>query len=595
MKSDKKMAIMVTAIIALSAFLMSATPVSAQGPDLNVTEITVNYDASSLGGRAVGPEPGPGVHTECNNLSAVIEEGNGVDVESPFNVTFEVDGATLCTMGVPGLTGGSTKTVYCNCSWYPYAGDDFAINVTVDSNKEISESDETNNTMWNNGTVVSNGYKGNGWQGPDMNLINEQCHDQDTINLTYSVGDSEYVSGYTYWTDYTANWTTSDLPVPDGANIEKAMLYVYYTWDTVTVMPDNVSLVFNGNNVALARHYSDRKGFGGSNYPSGMLVYNVLNNFAATGPNNAILTKAVAAEKVSMRGMLLMVVYNHPDEPERIICIDEGYDMLYAIDSYAVTSEEATTYAPFTCCEPVLVGELGKATLIAVAPSAKDGDDKNRLSFNDGLWKGIWDHYESNTQLGIAEANVLAYLKTTDNRANFQSHIPAGGNKGDCMDASNAFLILEKPCQTGEATDYTGLTKGVYTTGEDVHATGSGFDTSIVDMNIYVFDDYTWTDGDNITGYTEYASLIDEPTDGEGNIGPVVIWPNPIPGEYDIFFDANKNGVYDAGTDAVDHWAHPGFSVVGRVPALTPIGLIALVGLLTIIATSTILRKRKKR
>ena len=195
MKSDKKIAIMVTAIIALSMFLMSVTPVSAQEPDLNVTEITVNYDASSLGGRAVGPEPGPGVHTECNNLSAVIEEGNGVDVESPFNVTFEVDGATLCTMGVPGLTGGSTKTVYCNCSWYPYAGDDFAINVTVDSNKEISESDETNNTMWNNGTVVSNGYKGNGWQGPDMNLINEQCHDQDTINLTYSVGDSEYVSG----------------------------------------------------------------------------------------------------------------------------------------------------------------------------------------------------------------------------------------------------------------------------------------------------------------------------------------------------------------------------------------------------------------
>jgi hypothetical protein len=74
----------------------------------------------------------------------------------------------------------------------------------------------------------------------------------------------------------------------------------------------------------------------------------------------------------------------------------------------------------------------------------------NRLSFNAGLWNGIWDHYEAATQLGIAEANVLAYLKPAENRANFQSHIPAGGNKGDCMDASNAFLILEKkgeiPC-----------------------------------------------------------------------------------------------------------------------------------------------------
>ena len=79
--------------------------------------------------------------------------------------------------------------------------------------------------------------------------------------------------------------------------------------------------------------------------------------------------------------------------------------MLYAKDTYAVTSEEATTYAPFTCCEPVAVEEIGKATLIAVAPSAKDGDDMNRLSFNDGLWNGIWDHYEAATQLGIAEAN----------------------------------------------------------------------------------------------------------------------------------------------------------------------------------------------
>jgi hypothetical protein len=198
-------------------------------PDLIATEITVNYDAPSLGGRAIGPERGPDVHTECNNLSAVIEENNEVDVESPFDVTFEVDGTTLCTVRVPSLTGGTTKTVYCNCSWYPYAGDDFAINVTVDSNHEIPESNETDNTKWNNGTVVSNGYKGDGWQGPYKNLIDEQCHDQDRINLTYSVGDSKYVSGSTHWTDYTGSWTTTDLPVPDGATIQKAMLYVYYT------------------------------------------------------------------------------------------------------------------------------------------------------------------------------------------------------------------------------------------------------------------------------------------------------------------------------------------------------------------------------
>jgi hypothetical protein len=86
-------------------------------PDLNVTEITVNYDAPSLGGIAIAPEFGLGVHRECNNLSAVIEEDNGVDVGSPFNVTFEIDGDRIkCSpVRVPGLTGGANKTVYCNC------------------------------------------------------------------------------------------------------------------------------------------------------------------------------------------------------------------------------------------------------------------------------------------------------------------------------------------------------------------------------------------------------------------------------------------------------------------------------------------------
>ena len=593
MKSDKKIAIMVTAIIALSVFLMSATPVSAQEPDLNVTEITVNYDASSLGGRAVGPEPGPGVHTECNNLSAVIGEDNGVDVIASFDVTFKVDGTTLCTVRVSGLTGGSTKTVYCNCSWYPYAGDVFAIKVTADSNHEIPETNETNNTKWNNGTAVSNGYKGDGWQGPDKNLINVQCHDQDTNNLIYSVGDSYYATGdWSETTDYVANWTTSDLPVPEGADIEKAWLYVYYTWDKNGIMPNGVSLAFNGPNVLLARDYYDRKGFGTSNYPYGMLVYDVTDEFDATG-NTAVLTKATTDTYIPIKGMLLMVVYNHPDEPERIICIDEGYDMINAQASYAVTPEEATTYAPFECCEPIPLSEIGTATLVAIAPGASKGDDKNRLSFNDGLWQGAWNGFPPcppgkprAPELGIAEENVLPYLKADGNVANFQ-------DCGDWMEASNAFLILETSYSTGEATDPTGRTKDVYYTDEIVYATGSGFVPNST-LRIYITEDKHWEDGMAINS-TVFRNVSDVPVDGDGNITGFEMWPNPRPGEYDMVFDQDQDGFYNAGRDAVDHWAHSGFTVLGQVPALTPVGIAALVGLLTIIATSTILRKRKKR
>ncbi len=155
--------------------------------------------------------------------------------------------------------------------------------------------------------------------------------------------------------------------------------------------------------------------------------------------------------------------------------------------------------------------------------------------------------------------------------------------------------VCEAPPPTGESTDSGGWTKNEYTTAEDVYATGSGFNPIFANMNIYVFDDYAWTDGDNIAGYTIYASLMSVPVTG-GNVGPVIIWEKKDTkiGEYDIFFDANKNGIYDAGIDAIDDPNHPGFTISGQeVPALTPFGLLALVGLLSVIAVLTIRKKRE--
>ena len=156
------------------------------------------------------------------------------------------------------------------------------------------------------------------------------------------------------------------------------------------------------------------------------------------------------------------------------------------------------------------------------------------------------------------------------------------------------YAIVHVPCPSGDATDSVGGVQEVYNTGETVYATGSGFVPNIL-VDIYIVDDYAWVGGEKITDYQVYASLKDVPTNAAGNITAVEIWSNPIPGEYDIVFDANQNEIYDVGVDVVDHPNHPGFTVFGKVPALTPLGLIALVGLLTIIATSTILRSTRKK
>jgi uncharacterized repeat protein (TIGR01451 family) len=158
-------------------------------------------------------------------------------------------------------------------------------------------------------------------------------------------------------------------------------------------------------------------------------------------------------------------------------------------------------------------------------------------------------------------------------------------------------VTITVPCQSGDATDPTGFVKNEYTTTEDVYAKGSGFNASYNGtMDIYIFNDYTWTEGLDISTLPEpYASLRNVSIDAEGNVGPVKIWEkeDTVIGEYDMFFDANGNRIYEPLIDAVDNPHDPGFYILGKVPTLTPIGFIALIGLLSVIAAVTIVRKRR--
>jgi uncharacterized repeat protein (TIGR01451 family) len=153
-------------------------------------------------------------------------------------------------------------------------------------------------------------------------------------------------------------------------------------------------------------------------------------------------------------------------------------------------------------------------------------------------------------------------------------------------------LICSQPAPSGDATDSGGAVKDVYTTGETVYATGSGF-TPNSQVDIYIVDDYKWIGGEDINNFHVYKSKLNVPTDTNGTIVPTAIWPNPIPGEYDMFFDANQNGINDLEFDVLDNPHDPGLTVIGEAPALTPLGLLALVGLLGIIAIRTMVRKKR--
>jgi len=430
-------------------------------PDIIVSDITVNYNTPCTKDRAIGPLP-PGTKTQCNNISATISEIYRIDITSPFNVKFKVNETELnCSpVRVPAgaLKGGGSVTVYCDCSFYPIAGETYNISVIADSDNEIPETNETNNILWKNVTAIWNGYKGNGWQD-GREISTSQCY-KGKINLVYSLGNSYRVGG-SKWTTYEVNWTPSDFDIPQNSNIIDARLYVYYSDEKTpdgdpTNMSDGyyVNLSFNGRPKTHIAHYTDRKGFGYYNYPYGMIVYNVTTEFDSTRNNTAVLIftrPSGGHESLSIDGMLLVIVYNHPNEPGRTIWINDGFDLIGATTSCGVSSEEATAYARFNGCGPISLSNVDNAKLITVAPHAFDGDDKNRLYFNGHVWKGIWSGYPpcppgkpNFPHLGISEIDVSKHLKATDNVASFQSHIPAGATYGDLMAAGNAFLIVEE-------------------------------------------------------------------------------------------------------------------------------------------------------
>ncbi|MBN1763600.1 MAG: hypothetical protein JW878_11115 [Methanomicrobia archaeon] len=177
-----------------------------------------------------------------------------------------------------------------------------------------------------------------------------------------------------------------------------------------------------------------------------------------------------------------------------------------------------------------------------------------------------------------------------------------GVSDGNWTYSNEDFVSITVLCPSGDAADDSGSVKNEFLTGEDVYAKGSGF-TPGTHVDIYIVDDRKWVGGELITNYTVYAIAPNILTDGDGNIGvdtPLVVWQDPVPGEYDMVFDANQNEVYNDGIDAVDHPNHPGFSVTNpvdviRAPLLAPLGLAVLIGLLSLIATSTLKGRRQKR
>ena len=144
-----------------------------------------------------------------------------------------------------------------------------------------------------------------------------------------------------------------------------------------------------------------------------------------------------------------------------------------------------------------------------------------------------------------------------------------------------------------ESSNPDGHRKDAFEIGETIFAYGSNYSPSTT-YNIYILEDIaSWNNGTTIpTRIPGTATTITSNT--EGAIPPTPIWTNPqTTGKYDIIIDVNGNGIYDAGTDAIDN---DDIEVTAglTIPEISPQFMMAILILVTSIAFLSSKYKPKK-
>lgn len=427
------------AILGIFALVMLLVlPGAVSAADVQVSGSVVDED---LAVTAISPNEGAGGYmfaNEPNVISVTVMNNGGLDAAA--STVEVVVGSATYTAAVGALATGASETVtVTDTVSHTYSEGTVTVTANADSDDVIDESDETNNAMTSDLTIYYNGYKGKRYtDGSDIVTYETFSLRGDVL---YSTGDSYYLSAYDYptWTTYDVTWTSSDLVIPDDATISEVRLYVPFTWDKGPVFPDQTNLAFNGQTVAYDAYYADEKQFG-SSYPYGMTVYDVTSQFDADGNSATLSNNYAGGGQVSIRGMVLLVIYADSSETLKQIIVNEEFDVLYGGSSYSTTPEEATAYAPFGALD---TSDVNSATLITMAPGA--GPNEGDMLYNGAvIATDVWN-YAGSSQIGIDSRDVTSYLSISANEIGFQS-------SGDWMEASNAILILE---QTEPAPDVT--------------------------------------------------------------------------------------------------------------------------------------------
>jgi PKD repeat protein len=327
----------------------------------------------------------------------------------------------------------------------------------IDPDNIVAETNENNNEKSRQLDVKYNGYMGaRYWPGmDDINTVKVLDLKGDIV---HSFGNSQYRSGSfgNGWNSYTVTWTAADLSIPSDATVREARLYVPYTWDNGNVVPNRVSVMFNGKTVPYQHWYHDVSNFGAYwDHAYGLLTYDVTSEFKKNEQNKALFSRQgdPLFTKLSMYGFTLAVIYEDPDETRKLIFLNEGFDLLGASeDYYGTTEEQSTAYVLFSGPEidksDVISADL--ITFVASGAGQEPGDpgEGNLIVNGRTVEELVWDYgggsvgvtgEDGTAQVAVDTRDISDYLRSTNNEVAIQSTY----GTTPCMAAMHTFLVVE--------------------------------------------------------------------------------------------------------------------------------------------------------
>ncbi|HIE31391.1 MAG TPA: DUF3344 domain-containing protein, partial [Methanosarcinales archaeon] len=322
---------------------------SAYGFDLKTFDVTSHFDASGntllfergdetsvhpflavlvLGGETAGPPqqedgkpdlviaeietPSRVFADEDNIIEVIVRNQADYDARDAFHVELSDGIISLGSIRVPDLGARENETL--TFIWNPDEITDYTLSAKVDVNDVIDEADETNNE----GVLVVDVEGEMGYYGDDS----IETFEHGTINgsIVYTIGNSSYSEPPLSPDDEYV--VECNLTLPDDAIARNARLYIYWTWGKKGVEGSaaEMEVTFNDRKLSVDRQYTDRKGYGSNNYPSGTYCYNVTNHIEegnGSRINYTTVVKNIGKDyaKFAVCGVNLVVLYEDLAEP----------------------------------------------------------------------------------------------------------------------------------------------------------------------------------------------------------------------------------------------------------------------------------------